>query len=334
MKLLIQCVLTCCIVLVLHQGQCVKKQDIFKIFHRGREAYDKLLTSVRNGANMGLQECRSQFRYRKWNCTLNIETNVKIKLPNWTNIPATRETAFAHSITTAGVTYSLTRDCRMGKFEDCSCVHNKDSAAKGNWWGGCNENIKFGEVMAKHFLEAIDKGNGARTLLILHNNEVGRKAVRTTLKKQCRCHGMTGSCTTVTCWRKLAVFEEVGNYLKKKYTQAKRVSIIRNKLKRKGSNGFKTISKKDTNLLYTESSPDYCQRNMTFGAVGMIGRVCEGTKKNLDQCRKICSSCGLTSTNFIEKKRVICHCKFEWCCKVKCETCRRSEVKTKCTRNI
>jgi hypothetical protein len=63
----------------------------------------------------------------------------------------------------------------MGKFEDCSCVNSKKSAGKGNWWGGCNENIKFGEVMAKHFLEAIDKGNSARTLLNLHNNEIGRK---------------------------------------------------------------------------------------------------------------------------------------------------------------
>lgn len=63
----------------------------------------------------------------------------------------------------------------MGKFEDCSCVHSTKSAGKGNWWGGCNENIKFGEVMAKHFLEAIDKGNGPKTLLILHNNEIGRK---------------------------------------------------------------------------------------------------------------------------------------------------------------
>lgn len=143
---------------------------------------------------------------------------------------------------------------------------------------------------------------------------------------------MTGSCTTVTCWRKLAVFEEVGNYLKEKYSKAKKVRIIKNKLKQKGPNGFKSVSRKDPNLLYSEPSPDYCKRNMTFGAVGVLGRVCEGTKKNLDQCRKMCSSCGLKSADFIEKRKVICHCKFEWCCRVRCETCRRSIVKTNCTR--
>jgi hypothetical protein len=144
---------------------------------------------------------------------------------------------------------------------------------------------------------------------------------------------MTGTCTTVTCWRKLAVFEEVGKYLREKYDKAKRVRIVKNKLKQKGPNGYKAISRKDQNLLFTEISPDYCQRNMTVGSVGVVGRVCEGTKKNLAQCRKMCTSCRLKPVDFVEKQKVICHCKFEWCCKVKCETCRRAVVKTKCTRS-
>lgn len=143
---------------------------------------------------------------------------------------------------------------------------------------------------------------------------------------------MTGSCTQVTCWKKLAHFEEVGNYLKEKYSKAKKVRIIKNKLKQKGPSGFKTISRKYPHLLYTDSSPNYCKRNMTFGAVGVTGRVCGGTKKNLDQCRKMCSSCGLKATDFNERIKANCNCKFEWCCKVKCGTCRRSVVKTKCTR--
>ena len=93
----------------------------------------------------------------------------------------TRETAFAHSITSAGVTYALTRDCRNGKFKDCACVNNKkveiQSKESTSWRGGCSENTKYGEVMGKHFLEAIDIENAPieRKKLIAHNNDIGRK---------------------------------------------------------------------------------------------------------------------------------------------------------------
>lgn len=99
----------------------------------------------------------------------------------------TRETAFTHSISSAGATYALTRDCRLGKFEDCTCVNNKkpiDIKDKQKWWGGCSENIKFGEVMGKHFLEAIEiKDSPAeRIKLISHNNDIGRKVRKEEIK--------------------------------------------------------------------------------------------------------------------------------------------------------
>lgn len=96
----------------------------------------------------------------------------------------TRETAFVHSITSAGVTYALTRDCRIGKFKDCACVNNKKIEIQSkdspqNWRGGCSENTKYGEVMGKHFLEAIDIENAPaeRKRLISHNNDIGRKVL-------------------------------------------------------------------------------------------------------------------------------------------------------------
>lgn len=34
---------------------------------------------------------------------------------------ATRETAFVHAISSAGVMYTLTRNCSLGDFDNCGC---------------------------------------------------------------------------------------------------------------------------------------------------------------------------------------------------------------------
>ena len=44
-------------------------------------------------------------------------------------------------------------------------------------WAGCVENLTFGENMAKHFIDKLEKisTDHRRVALNLHNNEVGRK---------------------------------------------------------------------------------------------------------------------------------------------------------------
>lgn len=84
---------------------------------------------------------------------------------------ANKETAFVHSISAAGVTYKLTHDCRTGKFKDCDCVRKKNKKE----WSGCNDNVRFGDILARHFLDALEKEKKARSAMNLHNNEVGRK---------------------------------------------------------------------------------------------------------------------------------------------------------------
>ena len=42
------------------------------------------------------------------------------------------------------------------------------------------------------------------------------------MKKVCKCHGVSGSCATKTCWNTLSDFRAVGNYLKKMWKQAVR----------------------------------------------------------------------------------------------------------------
>lgn len=52
-----------------------------------------------------------------------------------------REKAYVHAITSAGVAYSITKACSRGELNECSCDNKiQRKQAKNNWqWGGCSE---------------------------------------------------------------------------------------------------------------------------------------------------------------------------------------------------
>jgi len=41
-------------------------------------------------------------------------------------------------------------------------------------WGGCSDNIMFGEKISKQFVDALENGHDSRAAINLHNNEAGR----------------------------------------------------------------------------------------------------------------------------------------------------------------
>ena len=92
-------------------------------------------------------------------------------------IPATRETAFLHAISSAAITHELTLQCRLNKIPGCKCGKTrKQPKANSGWqWGGCSDDIKFGEKETKRFIDKLEKGNDARAAFNLHNNEIGRE---------------------------------------------------------------------------------------------------------------------------------------------------------------
>lgn len=48
------------------------------------------------------------------------------------------------------------------------------AGGRGWVWGGCSDNVEFGERISKLFVDALETGHDTRALINLHNNEVGR----------------------------------------------------------------------------------------------------------------------------------------------------------------
>jgi len=82
-------------------------------------------------------------------------------------------------MTSAGVTYSITQACSLGKLKRCSCDKSKKKGKVhnlGGWaWGGCSADIRHGLKFSKKFLDARELLENARSLMNLHNNRAGRK---------------------------------------------------------------------------------------------------------------------------------------------------------------
>ncbi|XP_075852088.1 protein Wnt-8a [Microcebus murinus] len=308
----------------------------------GPKAYLTYTSSVALGAQSGIEECKFQFAWERWNCPANalqLSTHNRLR-------SATRETSFIHAITSAGVMHTITKNCSMGDFENCGCDESKNGKTGGHgWiWGGCSDNVEFGERISKLFVDSLEKGKDARALMNLHNNRAGRLAVRATMKRTCKCHGISGSCSIQTCWLQLADFREMGDYLKAKYDRALKIEMDKRRLRAGNSaeghwaptEAF--LPSAEAELIFLEESPDYCTRNSSLGIYGTEGRECLQNSHNTSRweqhsCGRLCTECGLQVEERRTEATSSCNCKFQWCCTVKCEQCRHVVNKYYCTRS-
>ncbi|KAJ8019583.1 Protein Wnt-6 [Holothuria leucospilota] len=292
----------------------------------------EVVEKVVEGTQIGLTECQYQLRYSKWNCT-TVQNSVGKVLKQ----ADTRETAFLNAMTSAGATYSVTQACSMGDLVQCGCAdrprkkknhgtsEDKNDDLEGTWeWGGCDDNIEFGYSKSKEFMDAQQKKrNDIRTLITLHNNEAGRTVIRMNMFRECKCHGLSGSCTLQTCWRKMPSFRKVGNLLKEKFNGAAKVTG--------GNTGEEIIPEDSTvkfptaaDLVYSTDSPDYCRPNRKVGSLGTHGRRCNGSALDVGGCDILC--CGRGATEYEFTRQEPCRCRFHWCCDVQCDTCKTTQV--------
>lgn len=52
--------------------------------------------------------------------------------------------------------------------------------------------------------------------------------VQSEMRQECKCHGMSGSCTVKTCWMRLPNFRVIGDNLKDRFDGASRVQVGNN----------------------------------------------------------------------------------------------------------
>ncbi|XP_039242522.1 protein Wnt-7b [Pipra filicauda] len=253
----------------------------------------------------------------------------------WLLSTGSREAAFTYAITAAGVAHAVTAACSQGNLSNCGCDREKQgyyNQEEGWKWGGCSADIRYGIEFSRRFVDAREIKKNARRLMNLHNNEAGRKVLEERMKLECKCHGVSGSCTTKTCWTTLPKFREIGYILKEKYNAAVQVEVVRaSRLRQPTFLKIKQIKSyqkpMETDLVYIEKSPNYCEEDASTGSVGTQGRLCNRTSPNADGCDMMCCGRGYNTHQYTKVWQ--CNCKFHWCCFVKCNTCsERTEVFT------
>ncbi|XP_050530431.1 protein Wnt-16-like isoform X2 [Daktulosphaira vitifoliae] len=307
--------------------------------------------SVSEGAKKAIEQCQFQFRDERWNCSI-LEDEQSVFGPTLDR--GSKETAFIYAITSAGVVFSITNACSLGRFTECSCdsMQHGQTTPEGWKWGGCSDNLGFGLKFSRKFVDSSEpeRPNNFKTTkqkkmwsnrfkMNLHNNEVGRQTVISLMKIHCRCHGVSGSCELKTCWKFMPSFNEIGNVLKKKYGKAIFINhlineptknssmIIHNKRDTRQNKTKRLLLAQSNELVHIQKSPNYCKQDTLKGVLGTEGRKCNSTSIGPDSCNKLC--CGRGYITRIVKQDELCNCKFVWCCYVKCDTCyKHVEQKT------
>uniref|UniRef100_UPI00398E8D47 protein Wnt-4-like n=1 Tax=Pristiophorus japonicus TaxID=55135 RepID=UPI00398E8D47 len=280
------------------------------------------MDSVKRGAEIALKECQLQFQGRRWNCSILAGLEAFGKgVP-----PGTREAAFVHAVAAAGVAFAITRACSRGELPKCGCDRKvRGPSTEGFEWSGCSDNVLYGMSFSQAFVDVTERNRGAsssHSLMNLHNNQAGRKAIVDNMKVECKCHGVSGSCEVRTCWKVMPPFRRVGAALKESFDGATEV-----RARRVGARpvlvakdpGVKPYRAQD--LVYLAASPDYCEHQAGSGVLGTAGRHCNATSRGLEGCELLCCGRGYRSSASEVVQR--CSCTFRWCCSVQCQQCRQ-----------
>ncbi|XP_032294274.1 protein Wnt-4 isoform X3 [Drosophila virilis] len=263
--------------------------------------------------------CEDQFRYDRWNCSVETrgKRNIFKKLY--------KETAFVHALTAAAMTHSIARACAEGQMTKCTCGPRKQNRPDQDFqWGGCNDNLKHGKRLTRNFLELHTSDGDEVTEILRHDSEVGIEAVSTLMKDKCKCHGVSGSCSTKTCWKKMADFNSTATLLRQKYNQAIRKPTNQRNTRQTTASRLKKPKQRRkkqqqyTTLYYLETSPNYCSVTKN--------RQC----LHPDNCANLC--CGRGYVTSVLKKMENCRCRFSngRCCDLICDFCQRYENKYYC----
>lgn len=305
------------------------------------KSWRPVMQHVSRAAALAVVACQSVLQNRRWNCS-----SVR-SAPGLTPelVKGTKEQSFAYALSSAALTYTMTRDCASGMLPSCGCGTHPEDTDGTFKWSGCDDNVRWGAKFARQFVkngnpsaamssgeysgdddddvddlsananeDAVLREQRAMSIVDEHNYKIGRKVVMSSVKTHCKCHGMSGSCNVKTCWRGLPnKFIGVGIKLLKLYNKTplkvEMVQVIR----------FGLPKHTDSSLVYITESSDYCNYDQRAGSYGTVGRKCNSTTVGTENCLAMC--CGRGYTTQIIEQTERCQCKYHWCCYVNCQNC-------------
>ncbi|XP_052123983.1 protein Wnt-5b-like isoform X2 [Frankliniella occidentalis] len=146
------------------------------------QLYQDHMSPVGRGAHAAITECQHQFKERRWNCSAAALDHT---LFSSVMRVASREVAYLHAVTAAGVAHAVSRSCRDGQLSSCGCARSgRPRDLHRDWiWGGCGDNLEYGYKFTQGFVDVRERERKlrrgsreqARALMNLHNNEAGRR---------------------------------------------------------------------------------------------------------------------------------------------------------------
>jgi hypothetical protein len=149
-------------------------------------------------------ECQKQFEKDKWDCASRLgldDIYLKSKIYYKRVIHSFylvqgKEKALFHGLISMSSSRILAKSCAEGRLSDCTCGDLPTNSNSTFLWAGCSDNVKFGNRRTRQIFDSAEKNP-----MNIHNNRAGRKLITKQISQKCKCHGISGSCVTKTCWK-------------------------------------------------------------------------------------------------------------------------------------
>ncbi|CAB3978975.1 Wnt-10a [Paramuricea clavata] len=237
-----------------------------------------------------VKECQYQFRDGRWNCDSLVSMRGQTMQPLVTKFMTRgfKEVAFVQALVAASVAKAVSLDCARGVMSSCDKIGSKKRRSKKDYVN-YNEAIAHGIYFSEKFLNSGQSSHDVQGMVSRHNFRAGRLVFMNTLKTMCKCHGLSGACTAKTCVKTASGLRLIGNAVKTIFNNAKKVEpenqrreglklvLVDAPTKTENSPRFGKAPKEvretptKSELLYTENSPSFCERDDTLGTLGVSG---------------------------------------------------------------
>uniref|UniRef100_A0A182S815 Protein Wnt n=1 Tax=Anopheles maculatus TaxID=74869 RepID=A0A182S815_9DIPT len=104
--------------------------------------HTSIMPAISRGARAAIQECKHQFRNRRWNCSIVNDDTVFGPISNI----GSPEMAFVYAMAAAAASSFIARACRDGQLASCGCSRSsRPSKLNDDWtWGGCGDDMEYG----------------------------------------------------------------------------------------------------------------------------------------------------------------------------------------------